>query len=229
MGRLVPFPAEVGSLPDAEILDLNVLVTTDVRRGSADRAAVEVRARYATSSRVRQVVEFYDAEFALSGAIAAPSNAPAPADTAAEFAMVLTSGIRYDVSVTSAVGYRIVKVGATYCGFDPRPIFDRFARWHNGTAPVAVDKPTALEISTFANGRRPETLVLYRTDYECTSTPRSVRRAQVDGFIRALGWSYNEPREGIMFIHDGLFDAETHVSGDDTGSNVAFVGEFQLR
>lgn len=229
MRRLVPFPDEVGSLCDAELLDLNVLVSTDVARGPDDTATVEVRARYATSSRLHQVREFYDAEFARAGARSAPTNAPPLAETEADSAMVLTDGTRYDMSVTPADGYRIVKVSAKYCGFDPHPIFDRFARWHNGTAPVAVDQPTALEISTFANGRRPETLVLYRTEYECPSTPWSVRRAQVDNFFRALGWSYNEPREGIMFIQDGLFDAETHVSGDETGSNVAFVGEFQLR
>ncbi len=36
-------------------------------------------------------------------------------------------------------------------------------------------------------------------------------------------------REGMMFIQDGHFDAETHVLGDDHSSSVTFVGEFQLR
>ena len=51
----------------------------------------------------------------------------------------------------------------------------------------------------------------------------------VDRRMNELGWTYREPREGIMFIQDGYFDAETHVMGDDHSSKVTFVGEFQLR
>jgi len=230
MSRLVPFDEGIASLPDADLLDLNVLVVSDVCTGRSDTAVVEARARYATSYRVPLVFDFYEQEFERVGAVPAPASLTDLADSPADFTMILADGhTRFEVSVTPAAGYRIVKVLVRYDGFDPRPIFDRFAHWHSGRAPIDADQPTAVEISTFASGRRPETLVLYRTDYECPGTPWSTRRAMVESRIDELGWTYNEPREGIMFIHVDGFDTETHVLGDEHGSNVTFVGEFQLR
>lgn len=230
MSRLVPFPDGVPSLPDADLLDLNVLVESDVCTGRGDAAVVEARARYATSHRVAQVFDFYERGLERAGAVPAPVSTGDLSESPADLAMVLADGrTRFDVSVTVASGYRIVKVLVRYDRFDPGPIFDRFAHWHSGKAPIDTDQPTAVEISTFASGRRPETLVLYRTDYECPATPWSIRRAMVESRIDELGWTYNEPREGIMFIHVDGFDTETHVLGDEHGSNVTFVGEFQLR
>ena len=58
--------------------------------------------------------------------------------------------------------------------------------------------------------------------------PSAERRVAVDHCIDERGWSYIEPREGIMFIRDSLFDAETHIDGDETSSSVRFVGEFTM-
>lgn len=231
MSRLVPFPDKIGSLPDADLLDLNVHVAADVHRGRLDTSFVTARARYATDARLLQIREFYLTEFAQAGAAMIQQIRP-DTDDISELSFFLPDDdrTRYDVAIDDFDGYRAVKVAVRYGGFDPGEVFDRFARWHNGNAPVsAMNPPTALEISTFASGRQPNTLVLYSTCYACPTTPRSVRRQMVDTRIDELGWTCHEPREGIIFIQDESFDAEAHVMGDDTGSNVTFVGEFKLR
>lgn len=231
MGRLVPFPDEIGSLADADLLDLNVLVTADVPGGRRDRSFVEARARYATSARVHQVRTFYLNEFSRAGA-ALIQQIPPATDNFRELSFFLADDnrTRYDVCIDDFGDYRAVKVVVRYGAFDQREVFDRFARWHSGNVPVsAIHQPTALEISTFASGRQPNTLVLYSTYYACPTTPRSERRAMVANRMHELGWTYHEPREGIMFIQGGHFEAETHVVGDEISSNVTFVGEFQLR
>ncbi len=240
MSRLVPFPDDIRSLPDADLLDLNVLVSADVHGGRRDVAFVEARARYATSASASHIRDFYHSQFARAGAAtihrvpsflaASAAGVVASSDGGLSVLLADDRRTRCDVAIADFGGYRAVTVVARYGGFDPRSVFERFARWHNGSAPVSiVSEPTALEISTFASGREPNTLVLYSTDYASPTTPRLERRAMVDSRITELGWSYREPREGIMFFQDGLFDAEAHVMGDETSSNVTFVGEFQLR
>lgn len=229
MSRLVPFPEDVGSFVDADLLDLNVSVRADVD-GSAT-AQVEAWARYATGARIGQVRDFYRSGLILAGAtIDVPPTAEWSGGHLISATLADAAKTRFHVVVNSANGYRSVKVIVNYGNFDHRPLFEQFADWHNGSAPVTSGvAPTGVEISTFASGRRPNTLVLYSTDYDCPQTSCQVQRAMVDTRIDELGWTYREPREGIMFIQDGHFDAETHVVGDDQSSSVTFVGEFQLR
>lgn len=229
MSRLVPFPLEIGSFHDADLLDLNVLV--HAHEFDAAEASVEARARYTTGARISQVHDFYMAEFTRVGAtIAVPSTLARQSGHVLSATLNDDAKTRFRVMVDSFAGCRSVKVIVSYHGYDHRALFSRFADWHNGIAPVTAENlPTGIEISTFADGRRPGTLVLYSTDYTCRHTSCTDRRAMVDGRIDELGWTYHEPREGIMFMHDGHFDAETHVLGDDHSSSVTFVGEFQLR
>jgi hypothetical protein len=229
MSRLVPFPAEVGSFFDAELLDLNVSVQTGV--AESEGAAVEAWARYATGARVSQVRDFYIAELTRVGAtVDVPALASQLGGHVVSATLDDAAQTRYRVMVEESLGYRAVKVIVSYGNYDHRGLFGRFADWHNGSAPVTSGMaPTGVEISTFANGRRHGTLVLYSTDYACPQTSVHAGRAMVDTRIGELGWTYREPREGMMFIQDGHFDAETHVLGDDHSSSVTFVGEFQLR
>lgn len=231
MSSLVAFPDQISALPDADVLDINLLVNTDALRGQPHVATVASSVRYATSARLHQVLSFYRREFAEARAIAGLRGlAEASADDrGSTLAYILADGAtRYRVSVVNFGGYRAVRAHVEQRGFDPRDVFERFAGWHNGTAPVTTESPTALEISTFASGRKPSTLVLYRTDYECT-IPVLLRRVMVERRLRELGWTYTEPRQGILFLQGGTFDAETHLDGDARWSNVSFVGEFQLR
>ena len=229
MNRLVPFPTGVASLPDAELLDLNVVVTADPVHGRS-AASTEARGRYATGARVSQVRSFYLEQFEQLGAVINTSGAHGNGTNAVIRATLRDElATQYSVVVDALAGYRAVKVTARYAGFDARTAFATFARWHNGVAPVEEQsEPTGFEISTFANGRAPGALVLYSTYYDCPQTSIAAQRALVDQRVEQLGWSYHEPREGIMFMHDGQFDAETHVMGDATSSNVTFVGEFAL-
>lgn len=229
MSRLVPFPDEVGSFEDADLLDLNVSVALSDR--NAETAEVEAWARYATGARTTQVSEFYRSELMRCGALV---DVPRPGEQPEGHLVSATLNderkTRFHVMVDHANGYRAVKVIVKYDRYDHHTLFAQFADWHSGTAPVSSGfEPTGVEISTFANGRSPNPLVLYSTNYGCDETPRSVRRAMVDSRLDELGLTYREPREGIMFIQDGHFDAETHVVGDDRSSSVTFVGEFQLR
>ena len=239
MGRLVPFPETVASLPDADLLDLSLTVATDETLPPGSSAVVRVSARYATSARRSQIDTFYTEALDAAGATSVHRS-----ESCSGHRLVLEAVLpwtppgqispstltTYRVTVDEDRGYRSVKIAVRYDNFDHHQIFDRFATWHNGDAPVStVSQPTGLEISTFATGRLPSTVVLYTTHYHCPQTPRQVRRAIVDDRIRQLGWDYREPREGIMFMRDAAFDAETHVSGDDRSSVVTFVGEFQLR
>lgn len=230
MSRLLPFPCEISSLPDAELLDLNILVNAGAYRNRA-ASAVEARARYATGARVEQVRAFYVDQLERAGATICRPEVVGNG-TNALLRAVLADGSRTDyvVSIDECRGYRAVKVTVSYEGFDARDAFETFAGWHNGVAPVdELTEPTGFEISTFSHGREPGALVLYSTYYECPRTSRMARRAAVDQRVSELGWTYREPREGIMFMQAGQFDAETHVMGDDTSSNVTFVGEFALR
>ena len=229
MSRLVPFPEDAGTIFDADLLDLNVSVQAD--GVGSETARVEVWARYATGARVSQVRDFYISELTRAGAtIDIPTQASSLTCHVVSATLADDAKTRYRVVVEGLPGYRAVKVIASYDNFDHRQLFADFADWHNGSAPVHPEcPPTGVEISTFANGRRPSTLVLYSTNYECERTSIKDRRAMVDFRINEQGWTYREPREGIMFIQDGTFDAETHVLGDDHNSSVTFVGEFQLR
>ena len=229
MSRLVPFPRDIGSFPDADLLDLNVSVR--VNEADSDRASVQAQARYTTGARLSQVHAFYLAEFTRVGAA---FSLPSPSSRQNGHVLSATlpdpARTRCRVMVDSFGGCRWVKVIVNYDGYDHRDLFSRFAHWHNGRAPVdAHNRPTGVEIGTFANGREPGALVLYSTDYRCRQTPWADRRAMVDSRINELGWTYREPREGILFIQTGNFDAETHVLGDNHSSSVRFVGEFHLR
>lgn len=228
MSRLVPFPDDVGSFPDADLLDLNVSVRVSEFGGEA--ATVEAWARYATGARVAQVRDFYIAELTQVGAtIHVPSSTSQLGGHVVSATLDDDRATHYRVMVENFHGCRSVKVIVSYGGYDHRALFGRFAHWHNGSAPVTSESPTGVEISTFANGRQPNTLVLYSTDYACRQTSFQDRRAMVDSRFDEMGLTYREPREGIMFIQDGTFDAETHVLGDAHSSSVTFVGEFQLR
>ena len=228
MSRLVPFPHDIGSFHDADLLDLNV----SVRAGALESqsAQVEAWARYATGARVAQVRDYYVAELTRIGAAIDPDMSRHSASShVASATLDDDRSTRLRISVEECPGYRAVKLAVAYDGFDHRTHFSQFADWHNGSAPVAFGlPPTGVEISTFADGRRRNTLVLYSTYYDCPETSWSVGRAMVGDRIDELGWTYREPREGIMFIQDGSFDAETHVLGDENSSSVTFVGEFQL-
>ena len=228
MSRLVPFPEDIGSFHDADLLDLNVSVRADELGNGT--ATVEAWARYATGARVSQVRDFYMAELTRVGAtIDVPSSASQLGGHVLSATLDDGNRTRFRVMVDNFHGCRSVKVVVSYSEYKYQALFARFADWHNGSAPVTSESPTGVEISTFANGRRPSTLVLYSTNYECQQTSFQDRRAMVDSRFDELGWTYREPREGIMFIQDGSFDAETHVLGDDHSSSVTFVGEFQLR
>ena len=229
MSRLVPFPGDIGSLADADLLDLNVSVRADAE--GSETAKVEAWARYATGARTAQVRDFYRAELSRVGAtIDVPPTAERSGGHLLSATLADAAKTRFHVIADNSNGYRSVKVKVNYGNFDHRSLFVQFADWHDGNAPVQSEcAPTGVEISTFANGRRPNTLVLYSTDYDCPRTSCEARRVMVDTRIDELGWTYREPREGIMFIQDGHFDAETHVVGDDRSSSVTFVGEFQLR
>ena len=136
---------------------------------------------------------------------------------------------RCRVSASRERGYRSVRVAVGYVNFDHRAIFERFANWHGGEAPVpATSTPIGIEVATFASGRKPETLALYTTRYRDERSLADTRGC-VDTRVREGGWGYIEPRPGIMFLRDGSFEAELHVGRDSDGSTVAFVGEFQLR
>lgn len=228
MSRLVPFPEDIASFHDADLLDLNVSVRAD--EFAAGTASVEAWARYATGARVGQVRDFYIAELTRVGAtIDVPPSTSQLGGHMLSATLADARATRLRVMVENFHGCRSVKVIVSYSDYNHHALFARFADWHNGSAPVTSEVPTGVEISTFANGRRPSTLVLYSTDYECRQTSFQDRRAMVDSRFDELGWTYREPREGIMFIQDGSFDAETHVLGDDHSSSVTFVGEFQLR
>jgi len=249
MRRLVPFPEHIESLPDADLLDLSVAVsaTGGLLMGAlrsrgipsgTGLASVQASGRYATSARMSQIEAFYRDQFERAGASMGVRREPHGFRLALEADVAWTvdpshtqlTVSSYRVSITEERGYRSVRVAVGYEGFDHREIFERFAEWHNGDAPVpSMGRPTGIEISTYASGRKPETIALYTTHYHCDEVPHTTVRTLVDDRIRELGWGYREPREGIMFMSDAAFDAETHVLGGDDGSTVTFVGEFQLR
>jgi len=226
MRQLVDFP-DVATPEYTDILDLRLAVDVDPLTNGAT-AKVSAMVRYSTSMRRQQVVEFYTE--ALGGSSVLALN-PASVDQPAVSALLRdTASTRVGIAIDDFPGYRSVKVMVDYEGFDHHELFDRFAGWHNGTAPVtSYCPPTGVEINTFASGRGPSTLVLYSTSFSCPETSEDDRRAMVDTEIERRGWTYREPREGIMFIQDGEFEAETHIEGDSEGSTVTFVGEFQLR
>ena len=223
MSKLVPFPSEIGTIPDSELLDLSLRVAVDPCSPD-DLAQVSVQARYATGARLGQIELFYLDEF--DRAQATTMN---EAETDGIEAVLPDRQTFYGVRSSRCRGYRSVRVSVEYGGFDPRQIFERFSSWHSGQAPVPLlSEPTAIEINTFRRGRGPEIVVLYGTCWDSPDMSSAERRVDVDNCINERGWSYVEPREGIMFIRDSMFDAETHIEGDDSSSTVRFVGEFTM-
>ena len=154
MSRLVPFPEDVGSFPDADLLDLNVSVRADIF--GSDCADVEAWARYATGARVSQIRDFYLTELTRAGAtIDVPAHLDRTTSHIVSAALADQALPSFRVTVEEFSGYRSVKVTVSYSTFEYRSLFARFAHWHNGNAPVRSGlPPTGVEISTFANGRR---------------------------------------------------------------------------
>jgi|GEM_PF-6583486 len=236
MGRLVRFPDLIESLPDADLLDLSVSASLEDRASVAGH--IQAHARYASAASVPQIERFYVRQFDKAGATAIQRHESAEGNRVV-FDLELPWSpcplrpdvtTAFQVEMTANRGYRSVRVKTAYDSPDVRDLWHRFSRWHNGDAPVTADcRPTGLEVTTYATGRQPRTQVLYTTHYHCDETSGDARRAGVEDRIRELGWNYRETREGILFMRDVAFEAETHVIGDDQSSVVTFVGEFQLR
>lgn len=228
MQRLVPFPVSIGSLPDAELISFALKMQ---RVSDGECVDVQVEARYATSARVRQVADFYHREFARVGSASREPIESSLSDGITLEAQLLDHyATRYRVTAGGVRGYRSVKVAASYVYRDSDDLLGRLAEWHVGLAPVvAGSEPTAVEVATFAKGRLPETTVLYSTSFACAATSLAERRAFVDQALEERGWTYIEPRDGILFVSTGKFDAEIHLDGNAASSALTFVGEFQLR
>lgn len=229
MSTLVPFPASIGSLPDADILDLNVELCTPYR-GGRPRARVEASARYATEASVDQASEFYRHEFTTAGVGAfVPVILGDRPKVVLETWLPEQDGTSYSVSIDDYGSYRSVRVTVGYEWFDHAATFARFACWHDGAAPVGAAEPTGIEISTFGSGLRPSTILLYTTRFACERKSSEAMRQIVDDELKRSCWSYTELVDGILFIQGAPFEAETHLFGDKSACTVSFVGEFQLR
>jgi hypothetical protein len=246
MRELAYFP-QVATPDDAVVLDLHASVSlAGSPRGRAGSSADEpyslspqadasrggstasFSVRFATGLRRNELLDWFASDLGERSVVAANPDASV-GESSVSALLSDEHQTRLNVMIDDFPGYRSVRVVADYTGFDHGPLFERFGDWHNGTAPVSPStRQSGIEINTFACGVGPSALVLYSTHYCCSGTSRDDQRAVVDSHIQARGWTYHEPRDGILFIRDGEFDAETHLEGDHRSSSVTFVGEFQL-
>lgn len=225
MAAAVPFPDPIESFEDADVLDL----TLRIEAAAAETAMPSVSAsvRYASSAGEQLIVDWYRSglhRLGLRTQITADDEVGST-----QIATMLADGTSYRVKIVPHSGYRSVKVSLSYEHASSNDLFARFAAWHNGDAPWSPEaEPTMIEIATFAQGRGPSTLVLYTAELS-GSTPVQTQRSMVDEMLEQTGWTYHEPRPGILFLRDAGYPAEAHVHGDSRGSAITFVGEFQLR
>ncbi len=229
MSTIVPFPTTIGSLEDADVLDLNVELSTTNDEGRPS-GRVEASVRYATGAKLDQVSDFYRREFTTAGVEPVePVILLDRPSVGLETWLPDQDGTSYRVSIDDHGSYRSVRVTVGYEGCDHTSTFARFASWHDGAAPVGTAKATAIEISSFGNFRQTNTTVLYTTRYSCERTsPEAMRQVVTDELTRSC-WSHTEKVEGILFIQGAPFEAEVHLAEHESGSVVSFVGEFQLR
>lgn len=224
MAAFMPFPDPVESFEDADVLDLTLRFDTE-GDGGARLATVSVAVRYATFASTELIVDWYRSGLRRLGLQVEIESSD---DGSTRITTELADGTRYRVKTMPYSGSRSVKISMQYL-HPLDAVFDRFASWHNGDAPWPTEsEPTMIEIATFAQGRGPQTLVLYTTEL-AGPTPVRAQRSMVDRLLDQVGWTYDEPRPGILFLRDGAYPAETHIHGDSSSSAVTFVGEFRLR